>query len=717
MEFQRDNAEVFFERGRFGGENKPGRFYQAIKPTEEYIENNYYHVESDGDHSYLVALNAFWIDWATRQTDAPFVSEHFALANGELNEILLALAVLDLPLESQSSDFKFDERTLDITPQHVAIVFHQQIDDAKPQDQNATVMISENFFREDDRFRMQDNVQYDKFVEGQFRTHVVYGGRVVATNPTSTPQLIELLLQIPEGAFAVNGSPETTSTQFTLAAYESRSYEYFFYFAKPGEFSHFAAHAATGDQILAAAQIRKFSVTDEPTPEDKSSWKHISQNGTDDEVIQFLNDNNLNEIELSQIAFRVKNKAFYDRAIALLRSRQSFDPTLWSYSLEHRDVPAINEFLQMTSNIVSNVGGHLESTLLTVDAVDRQWQEHHEFWPLINHRAHQVKKQREILNNRIHEVYHELLGRLSHQKSLDTDDQMAVVYYLLLQDRIAEAIERFDLVKRDQTSSKLQFDYLDAYLHMYREQPDAANEIASRYIAHPVPRWRNRFAEITEQVKEINGESASLVDRENDSARQAEMAAQAPNFEMEIKDGKIELTYRNLKSVDMNIFLMDAELLFSSNPFDAVNQNAFSMIRPNSSQQIELPANQTRMQIELPKDFHNKNLIVEIRGGEQAKSAPVYANSLDVQIVESFGQIRVTQREGSKPLSKTYVKVYARNNDGSTMFYKDGYTDLRGIFDYVTQSNVSMDRVVEFSLFIQHDEHGTLIRQAMPPQR
>ena len=35
-------------------------------------------------------------------------------------------------------------------------------------------------------------------------------------------------------------------------------------------------------------------------------------------------------------------------------------------------------------------------------------------------------------------------------------------------------------------------------------------------------------------------------------------------------------------------------------------------------------------------------------------------------------------------MSKDYVKVYGRAQDGSVKFFKDGYTDLRGKFDYVS---------------------------------
>lgn len=49
--------------------------------------------------------------------------------------------------------------------------------------------------------------------------------------------------------------------------------------------------------------------------------------------------------------------------------------------------------------------------------------------------------------------------------------------------------------------------------------------------------------------------------------------------------------------------------------------------------------------------------------------------------MENSGQLRVCDSNG-KQLSKVYVKVYVKLKTGESYFYKDGYTDLRGRFDY-----------------------------------
>lgn len=68
-------------------------------------------------------------------------------------------------------------------------------------------------------------------------------------------------------------------------------------------------------------------------------------------------------------------------------------------------------------------------------------------------------------------------------------------------------------------------------------------------------------------------------------------------------------------------------------------------------------------------------------------------------------------------MSKVYVKVYARSGNGTVAFYKDGYTDLRGRFDYTSINSGQLDSVSRFAVLILSEEHGALVREVAPPQR
>ena len=119
----------------------------------------------------------------------------------------------------------------------------------------------------------------------------------------------------------------------------------------------------------------------------------------------------------------------------------------------------------------------------------------------------------------------------------------------------------------------------------------------------------------------------------------------------------------------------------------------------------------------LPRQFHRANVMIEILAGGVKRSRAYYANAMAVQMIENYGQVKVTDAATGKVLPKVYVKVYARMRDGRVRFYKDGYTDLRGRFDYGSLSTNDMDHVKRFSILVLSDDHGAVVREAAPPKR
>ncbi|MFS8068227.1 MAG: hypothetical protein ACMG6S_17875, partial [Byssovorax sp.] len=94
-----------------------------------------------------------------------------------------------------------------------------------------------------------------------------------------------------------------------------------------------------------------------------------------------------------------------------------------------------------------------------------------------------------------------------------------------------------------------------------------------------------------------------------------------------------------------------------------------------------------------------------------------YAHDLAVELAHHYGQIQVRRASTQTPLPAAYVKVYARQGGGEVAFYKDGYTDLRGRFDYATLSTDDLDRVERFALLIVSSDAGATVIEAPPPAR
>ncbi|MBP8300304.1 MAG: hypothetical protein KA020_08085, partial [Planctomycetes bacterium] len=92
-----------------------------------------------------------------------------------------------------------------------------------------------------------------------------------------------------------------------------------------------------------------------------------------------------------------------------------------------------------------------------------------------------------------------------------------------------------------------------------------------------------------------------------------------------------------------------------------------------------------------------------------------FSNALAVRFLESYGQIAVTEPGNSTPLPKTYVKVFAKLPSGEVRFHKDGYTDLRGRFDYASVSDDPNAGAVRYSVLVLHEQRGAVIREVAPP--
>lgn len=699
------------------------QLYRKLEKTWEWAENNYHRLTIDQQNGGLITVNAFWKDFALHDPAKPFLSRNLAEASRNFPEMLLALAVLDLPFEPGKHESRFDGTTMVFLPSNDVVVFHEEIRGTAPAAGAAKVLVSQNFFRHGDRTRQENGETIDKYVVDEFVVHTVYGCQVVVTNPTSSRQKINMLLQIPQGAIPVLNSQPTRTVHLNLEPYHTQTVEYHFYFPAAGQLPHFPVHVARNETLIAMADAVTLNVVDKPTKIDTASWDYVSQHGSNDDVLAFLEKHNVNSLNLDRIAWRMSDAAMFEAVLRKLASRHVYHHTLWSYSLKHNVVEAAREFLQHVDQIVNETGGRLVSPLLTVDLVKRRVYEHLEYKPLVNARAHSLGKRRQIVNDRQHGQYHRLLKELSYQRKLDDQDLLAVTYHLLLQDRLEEAQAAFARVNEDQVTTRLQYDYCAAYLDFFTEAHAKARAIAAKYTEHPVDRWRNTFASIIAQLDEAEGkgQEAKPVDTEDRGQQQTALAATEPNFDFTVEAKQISLNFQNLKSARVNFYEMDVELLFSRNPFVQQFSGQFSSIRPNLTVEVKLEAADGKTRgttaIPLPAALHNKNVLVEIVSGGQTRSQAYYSHSLAVQVIENYGQVKVTHPTTGNPVSKAYVKVYAQMGDGSVRFYKDGYTDLRGRFDYASLSTNNLDQAGKFSILILSEANGALVREATPPKQ
>jgi hypothetical protein len=710
------SQEDFFANERAKAKLR-AQLYRHVDPTMELAENNYYHLPIQQQLAGLVPVSAFWLDYARHDGKTPFLSRHLADASRNFTEIMFALAVLDLPFASGKHDVKFDAGRMTFTPAGTLVAFHEEVRPSAPAAAKVQILVSQNFYRQGDRYREENGERFDKFVTGEFVIQTAYGCQVVVTNPSPSRQRLSVLIQTPVGSIPVANGQTTRSVPLDLEPYRTQTVDYVFYFPRPGRFAHFPVHVSKNENLVASAAPFTFDVVEKPTRLDTDSWEYVSQNGTTEQVLAFLGRENVQALDLEKIAFRMKDKAFAAAVIPLLQERHVYHPTLWSYGLFHNVAPVAREFLLHTDPIVAECGGPIATPLLTIDPVARHQYEHLEYKPLVNARAHALGQRRQIVNGRLHEQYHRFLKLLSYRKQLTDEDRLGVTYYLLLQDRIDEALATFAQVNADKVATRLQYDYCAAYLDLFSDEPRQARDLAVKYAELPVDRWRNAFAALAHQLDEFEGKGTKIADADDSGQRQTQLAATEPGFEFTLDAGSIHLSWQNINTVRVNYYLMDVELLFSRNPFVQQSGGQFASIRPNLTQDVKLPVDQNKLSLKLPENLARRNVLVEVAAAGKMRSLPYYANAMNLQLTENYGQLRVTDPVSGKALPKVYVKTYIRLADGQVKFHKDGYTDHRGRFDYATVSTPERVPINRFAILALSDEHGALIREAAPPQQ
>ena len=694
--------------------------FEALEATREWAENNYYELPIEQQLGELVTANAFWADFAAWDGEGGFYSREFPVATRNFTEMMFVLSLLDLPFESADPEISVDDNLLTFVAKSPSVVFHEEIREATRAEEASPVLVSQNFYRLDDRYVVEQGQRRDKFVTEEFLTGVVYGSQVVVTNPSSSPHLLELLIQVPEGAVPVSASHYTKSFPILLEPFSTRQQEIAFYFPEPsGEdgFPIYPVQVAKEEKVIASGEPFSFRVVETLSQVDEASWEYLSQEGSDEEVIQFLAEKNLQVVDLSRIAWRVReNKEFFGRVTRVLNQRRSYDPSLWSYGLFHGELDQARQFLKHQEGFLQKCGDWLACDLVSIEPVERHWHQHLEYSPLVNARSHRLGRNRDILNDQFFQQYQSLLSVLQYRSELSPEDRLSVTAYLLLQDRIEEALEWHESVSRDEIDEQLQYDYLSAYIALYREEVDQARNIAVAYEEFPVDRWREKFGNVLSQVEEIKGGQVEKDDEKRED-RLDDLSAREAGIDLIVEGRKVTLDYHEVDEAQIHYYEMDLEFLFSSEPFVSGGSSQFSYIEPNQTQTIPLPEGGDSIDIALPEKYASRNILLEVIADGQRKSVPIYSNQLRVNLADRYGRLEVRHSEEGNPLPKTYVKVYARMNDGSVRFYKDGYTDLRGKFDYVGLSTNELDGVERFSLLVMSREHGALVREADPPRQ
>ncbi|EGR27080.1 hypothetical protein IMG5_201970 [Ichthyophthirius multifiliis] len=715
--------------------------YQKLEKTIEYIERHYYDDKNIDQYKNLVQINQFWVDFASyifqKKSVQNFVSESFIYAVQNHVELLAVVSLVDFS-HKDSNIYNLNiqpGRKIQIQANNNIVVFQKQITESA-EINKGSVNIIQRFFDPQDRFgimKEDPSVKVEKDVD-EYIINKVYGCQLIISNISITALNLSVLYEIPEGALPINAFEYIKTQDVQLESYQTKKLEFFFYFPEVGVFGIYPSNASRNGVILAQANvINNFDVKKKRSVQKMENLSDILNNGSKKDILSFAQKSNLynkEEFNISKIMHIIKqDKNFFLEIINILKSQQLFIEQVWNLSFHHQYLEGVIELFKNQQFIKSlkqpfNTIYYLNSTQIKIDQFNQ-----FEYHPLLNSRVHNFMNQSKskIQNKQFKSTYDNFLKYLAHIPVLNEVHYLTLCYYLILQERVEEAISvfnriDFNKIQTNQTA-RIQYDYFNAYLDIYTGFPDfkKAREISQQYVNYPIISWKNLFQEINKQLIEYDGGQMEI---EQEEAEQGQLGRNLNNSDkdqdinIQIQNKQILIEYQNAEQAELNFYEIDLEILFSTQPFIQENRSReeFTFIKPTFSQrvQFEKTNNREALTIPIPDHLVKKHLHVQLITSNKVIDTSYFSSSLKVNLIEKYGQVKVLD-ENNKPLSKVYVKCFAKQKNGEEIFYRDGYTDLRGRFDYALSSANEIEQVNLFAVLICSEEHGAIIKTAKPP--
>ena len=680
-------------------------FYKKMDATKEYIETNYYNQKQENNH---ISINSFWAELASEilKGNTQILSESVIYATSSLTELVSVLAFTNLPFVPNPSSYSSLNKSLLITAKSNFLIFYKDLLATNPE-LSGQVLAAHRYFDPMDKYLYSTNGERTEKVVKSFIRKKLYECTIVISNISGQAKNLNALQISPNGSIPIAPSISYRNLIVSLEAYSTSIINYSFYFPEQGSFSFFPANIAENEKVVAVAITEDFQVLDREKIESFENFSDVVLSRDSDKICEYLESKNPFSVDyrLDLIYFMLKNKEFYERVIEILKKREIFNETIYSFSLFHKDVNTAKLFIRKNKDL-RGLLKHFPNSFFPLQSFT-----HSEFNPLVNARAHQLAQQKRIANPRILEVYKEFLLSLALKPGLNTQDKLRICQYLIYQDNLKQASTLFSSIldseaKVSENSPgtnelQLQIDYMGSFL-----STEIAIKTVPLYENYPIKHWRKLFHNISEVLLESNILDSSEVFILTKTTE--------PSLNFKIVDNIISIAYINVKVCTIKLYIIDLEIIFSRNPFLTTNANYFSFAKPNREIIIDMPNNSV-YDLPLPTEFQHKNIIVEIDNGTYTSSVTYYATELRVNTIETLGVIKVMDAS-YKPRPGVYVKVYAELKSGGNRFYKDGFTDIIGKFDFVSLSSDFLNTVKTFSILLSDPQLGSLIIQANPPK-
>ena len=717
------------------------KHYEKMETTKEYVEGFYYKQSTMYVDPSIVPNSPFWEAFAKHNlgdASAPFLSRDFIYCTHSLSEMLFCLSVLSIPLSEASFVVEEREGGFVLRAETPVMVFHKLLLEGNAPDAKESLAVVQKYVDMSNRWVTVRGERVERYMEvNEFLAQQPYMCKVIVTNMESRPRSLSLLYQIPSGSYPLSDSFTLRTEAVKVSPYSTTTFSYCFYFPSVGEFTHYPVQVleeSTSEVVASATtSFQPLHVLTSLHTVDKTSWRDIAFYGSESDVLEYLRSHALEDVDWSKLTWRLREKSFFLSLVALLRGLGFYEKDLWKYGVFHEDGVVTKELLE--KEFAGRCGLAFESSLLSVDSAVEELFQIREYKPLVNSRCFRLGKRMTITNDKLEAQYEKFLTMLT-QRVPRADDWLVMTYYWVLMDRVEDALTlfRWKVVGEDGVHPAtglrcvVQFDYMRAYFECFKNDLSEARAICAKYASYPIIYWRSMFENVAELVKEAEGtleeameeEAMDMTNVTSNVIRSKRVHAESESsLSVSQEKSGVSVKYSNLERVQVNVYEVDAELRFSNAPFLREKGSQAMYVRPNHSEMVVLPTLAENQAFgvfvySLPDEYVQKNVVVEVCAGALRESCFVFNTKLTVVVSAKSGQLRVFDQETKRPVSNCYVKVYVKVEEESK-FLKDGFTDIRGYFDYFAVSSDLGDRAKKVAIFVDKEGYGSCIREVVPP--
>jgi len=538
-----------------------------------------------------------------------------------------------------------------------------------------------------------------------------------------------------------------------IESYATSSLEYYFYFPQIGEFTHYPAHVSRNGSIIGYSLSKTaVCVMDAAAVVDRDSWAYMTSSKPEakDVLEHVKNSTTLRANDLSKLAWRCADEKFFLEITNVLKRKQLYEPKIWKYSLVHNCENECGEYLRRSDKFMKLLAPALtaENTgdplLVNYNAYERGTYRHVEFFKndenilgLFNTRVHSNR----LFSShaRFAAMYRAFLIRCLYRsyglKTMSVDDQLCAIFYLVAQNEIKKATSMLKAMdaKSAKKASPMMFDYVQVFMTFFEsdaEMVKKCQDTVHKWLAVKLPTTKRAlWTAVKQQITELQNRTKTL-DEFTDAAKAkaAKMAMPKLSFSIDAAKKMVRIKSKNVQSVTANFYAINIEQLFSNSPFSReAGKDALMYVQPSVTLSMATVAKVATKKkdddssdedsddeeakkklagkkkdpnaaiesvLAFPKGLDEKsNFVLELFGDATEPKLRVsrtqYNNSLSVEFNGARGDMFVGNYS-KFPVVQAYVKVYlATQMNPNGFFLKDGYTDLRGRFDYLS-SNVAL---------------------------